>query len=125
MRLILLVLIFSSVFGAGVVDILFSDVLPLRPYTGIFRAVLTTSWTDGSNVFAAKIVDPNPIVTGLFHLFLLCLIIVSLSLLVSYPVPLIIGQHGKSQVSHTRYGKSKLTKRIIAKKILKEIRRTA
>ena len=125
MRLILLVLIISSVFGAGVVDILFSDIIPLRPYTGVFRTILTASSPSVSLIQSVATTATNQIVTSLFQLILVCLIVVSISLLVSHPIPFFIGQHGKSQVSHTRYGKSKLTKRIIARKILKEIQRTA
>lgn len=35
--LILLTVILIAVFGAGTVDVLFPDVIPLRPYTGIFQ----------------------------------------------------------------------------------------
>ena len=38
---LLLVTIFISVFGAGVVDILYNDVIPIRPYTGFFQTNLT------------------------------------------------------------------------------------
>lgn len=34
---LLLIVIATSVFGAGVVDVLCADVIPLRPYTGIFQ----------------------------------------------------------------------------------------
>ena len=124
MRLILLILIVSSVFGAGVVDILFADIIPLRPYSGVFRTILIASPPSILPIQSVAMAT-NQIVTGLFQLVLVWLIVVSISLLVSHPIPFLIGQHGKSQVSHTRYGKSKLTKRIIARKILKQIQRTA
>ncbi|HEX9240524.1 MAG TPA: hypothetical protein VF910_07735 [Candidatus Bathyarchaeia archaeon] len=37
---LLLVTLFISVFGAGIVDVLYNDVVPIRPYTGFFQANL-------------------------------------------------------------------------------------
>jgi len=36
-RLLLLAIVFTATFGAGIVDVVFTDVLPIRPYTGVFR----------------------------------------------------------------------------------------
>src|SRR4029077_3770126 len=36
-RLLLLVTILTATFGAGIVDVVFTDVLPIRPYTAVFR----------------------------------------------------------------------------------------
>lgn len=38
---ILLLTLFVSVFGAGVVDVLYNDVVPIRPYTAFFQTHLT------------------------------------------------------------------------------------
>ena len=38
---LLLVTLFVSVFGAGLVDVLYNDVVPVRPYTGFFQTNLT------------------------------------------------------------------------------------
>jgi len=39
-RLLFLTLLIS-IFGAGVVDVLYNDVIPIRPYTGFFQTNLT------------------------------------------------------------------------------------
>jgi len=39
-RLLFLTLLIST-FGAGVVDVLYNDVIPIRPYTGFFQTNLT------------------------------------------------------------------------------------
>jgi hypothetical protein len=39
-RLLLLTL-FLSIFGAGIVDVLYNDVIPIRPYSGFFQTSLT------------------------------------------------------------------------------------
>lgn len=36
-RIALLIVIFMATFGAGIADIAFTDVVPLRPYTGVFH----------------------------------------------------------------------------------------
>jgi hypothetical protein len=36
-RLLLLVTILTATFGAGLADVIFTDVIPIRPYTGVFR----------------------------------------------------------------------------------------
>lgn len=41
--LVLLSIILLATFGAGTVDVLFPDVIPLRPYTGIFQAAHSLS----------------------------------------------------------------------------------
>ncbi len=38
---LLLITLFLSVFGAGVVDVLYNDVIPIRPYTGFFQVNLS------------------------------------------------------------------------------------
>ena len=37
---LLLITLFISVFGAGIVDVLYNDVIPIRPYTGFFQTNL-------------------------------------------------------------------------------------
>ena len=36
-RLVFLAIIATATFGAGLVDVIFPDVVPLRPYTGVFH----------------------------------------------------------------------------------------
>jgi len=38
---LLLITLFVSIFGAGIVDVLYNDVIPVRPYTGFFQTNLT------------------------------------------------------------------------------------
>jgi hypothetical protein len=41
-QLFLLLVLFTAVFGAGIADVAFSDVIPLRPYSHVFQTDLTT-----------------------------------------------------------------------------------
>jgi len=49
---LLLITLFLSVFGAGVVDVLYNDVIPIRPYTGFFQTQLSniTRATSGAGM---------------------------------------------------------------------------
>lgn len=111
----LFLVVVCVVFAAGITDILCPDVIPVRPYTSFFLTNLQ-----------------NPTGTSLpafwngIDMVSIILPVVAIIILVLFPLhgltvpPLIIG-HGKSETSHRWHGK--LTKRIVAKKILKQIRK--
>lgn len=105
-----------SVFVAGAVDIIFPDVIPIRPYTSFFQTVLPAAQASSLPGFWTGL-HLAPAIIPLIAILLL-LVIPSHGL--SLP-PLIIGPHGKSDTSHTKWH-DRMTKKSVTKRILKRIK---
>lgn len=77
-RLVLLTIILVATFGAGTVDVLCPDVIPLRPYTGVFQ----TAHALTSSIDAIRL--PVQIPTMLLVVIVSIILLFSLSLLVPH-----------------------------------------
>ena len=114
----LFIVIVSSVFIAGAVDILFPDVIPIRPYTSFFKTILPAAQASSLPGFWTGLHLAPAIIPLIAILILLVIPLHGLSL-----PPLILGPHGKSDTSHSKWH-DKMAKKSVAKRILKRIKET-
>ena len=95
-RYFLLLVILTATFGAGTFDVLFPDVIPIRPYTSIFQTA--HSLLTSSDNLRLSIQAP----LMLMSILIIGLLLVSLTLMILHvPIPILISPLG-ARGSHSR-----------------------
>ena len=94
MRLVFLAIILMSVFGAGAVDVMFPDVIPLRPYSGVFQNILSNQLGVSSGLSQFSV---NPATVNTVYLILIAIMVLFVSLAIFHPIVIPINPIGLTQ----------------------------